>query len=122
MDHLAKIVVLDDDRMTCKLVKFWLEKDGHTVRTAHRGCDAIDQNYLFAPDLLITDWNLESDYDGLEVADAFRFARPCIKLVLITGYSIDAIFRRSKIENFFRVIPKPLRRADISSVVEHALP
>ena len=72
---MAKIVILDDQPEICESIQRRLAEDGHEVRTSNVGDEAIDFGHLFEPDLLITDWHLGSEYDGLEVADAFRFAK-----------------------------------------------
>ena len=76
---MARIVVLDDQPDICLSIQYCLTHIGHTVEIAHTGDEAIDFAYLFEPDILITDWNLHSDYDGLEVAEAFHAANKEIK-------------------------------------------
>jgi len=118
---MARIVVLDDQFDICLSIKHRLIDDGHDVRMSLVGDEAIDFGYLFKPDILITDWCLESEYDGLEVVEAFRFANRNIKTILITGYSIEEAKARSVNLDIFKTIAKPFSLEEISQIVADAL-
>ena len=118
---MAKIVVLDDQPDVCEFIKLRLSDDGHDVRTSQLGAEAIDFGYLFQPDVLITDWRLESEYDGLEVAEAFRVANDQIKTILITGHSVDEVQDEMGDLDIFQTIAKPFSLEVISDVVNQAL-
>lgn len=115
---MAKIVVLDDQPNICEIVETRLLLDGHEVRTTNTGDEAIDLGYLFQPDVLITDWNLESDYDGLEVAEAVSVAKENVKTILITGYSVDEAPAPVEI---FAKLPKPFSINELANTVDRAL-
>lgn len=117
---MAKIIVLDDEPSVCKVIKCRLTRDGHEVRISNTGDEAIDLGYLFQPDLLITDWNLESDYDGLEVAEAVSVAKENVKTILITGYS-SCYKNRSQAVEIFATLPKPFSVDELANTVDRAL-
>ncbi len=54
---MASILVVDDERDVVTLIKFLLEKDGHTVSTAYNGAEALEMLFAAAPkpDLVILD-------------------------------------------------------------------
>lgn len=118
---MAKIVILDDHPDVCSFIQQRLARDGHDVRTSSVGDEAIDFVYLFKPDILITDWRLGDEYDGLEVAEAFRFANENIKTILITGHSIPEVEKRISTQEIFRTIPKPFSQEVIAKAVNAAL-
>jgi DNA-binding NtrC family response regulator len=118
---MAKIVVLDDQVDICLSIKLRLIEDGHEVRISVVGDKAIDFGYLFKPDILITDWRLESEYDGLEVAEAFRFANQNIKTILMTGYCVDEVSAQSADLDIFKTISKPFSLEEISQIVAKAV-
>jgi len=118
---MAKIVILDDQADICVSIKARLNEDGHDVRISCVGDEAIDFCHLFQPDLLITDWRLQSEYDGVEVADAFRFANDGIKTILITGQSqLDVKKHVSNVE-FHSILYKPFSLDDIARTVDKIL-
>ena len=118
---MAKIVILDDQPDICSYIEERLTEDGHEVRTSHVGDEAIDFGYLFEPDVLITDWRLGSEYNGLEVAEAIRFANDNIKTILITGYSVQDVQDQLDNVEIFKTVKKPFSLKDISDVVAEAL-
>lgn len=83
---MSKIVILDDVVQIRNSLAVRLKAEGHDVRTASNGAEAIDLAYLYKPDLLITDWDLQSDYDGLEVAEAFVASNERVKSIIISGH------------------------------------
>ena len=40
---MAKIMVADDDKNICELLRLYLEKEGYTVTLAHDGETAVEQ-------------------------------------------------------------------------------
>jgi DNA-binding NtrC family response regulator len=118
---MAKIVILDDQPEICTSIRRRLAKDGHDVRTSYAGDEAIDFGHLFEPDLLITDWRLGSEYDGLEVADAFRFANSNVKTILITGHSRHEIEEQESSIEFHSILYKPFSLDEMVAAVNEAL-
>lgn len=118
---MAKIVLLGSSLDTCETRKNWLMAEGCDVRVAQVGAEAIDLGYLFKPDLLVTDWRLKCEYDGIEVAKAFRFANRKVKTILITECSAAAARNLASTANIFQTIMKPLSKAALLGAVAHAL-
>jgi len=61
-----KILVIDDDRNICELIKLYLEKEEYEVFLAYDGIDGINKFYEVKPDLIILDIMLPRA-DGWEV-------------------------------------------------------
>ncbi len=53
----------------------------------------------FVPDILIVDWMLRDEMDGVQVAQNVRSLNPNLKTIFITGY------RTSRLENQIREVP-----------------
>lgn len=83
---MAKIVVVEDQPLLGQFLVESLEAVGHDVRFTQNGDEAIDLGYLFQPEVLITDWDLGNEYDGVEVAAACQFANENIKTIVISGH------------------------------------
>ncbi len=66
MADRAKILVVDDSRTQLEWLVKVLEREGHDVRTAHDGKEAIRKVRTEPPDLVLLDMILP-DMDGLEV-------------------------------------------------------
>lgn len=68
---MSKIMIVDDDLTTVKLVQMLLEMEGFQVAVSPRGGDVIPLASNFQPDLFLMDYHL-SDMDGVTVLRDLR--------------------------------------------------
>lgn len=66
-----KILVVDDDKNICDLLRMYLEKEGYTVVMAHNGVDAVNTFGIENPDLVLLDIMLPQ-LDGWQVCREIR--------------------------------------------------
>ncbi len=66
-----KILVVDDDKNICELLRMYLEKEGFTVVMAHTGVDAVNTFETANPDLVLLDIMLPQ-LDGWQVCREIR--------------------------------------------------
>ncbi|MBQ8767747.1 MAG: response regulator transcription factor [Clostridia bacterium] len=66
-----KILVVDDEKNICDLLRMYLEKEGYTVVMAHNGVDAVNMFSSEAPDLVLLDIMLPQ-LDGWQVCREIR--------------------------------------------------
>ena len=78
-----KILVVDDERKVCELVRAYLEKDGYDVVIATDGKSALEQAHYRQPDLVLLDLNLP-EIDGLEVCKTLR-SRSSVPIIMLTA-------------------------------------
>lgn len=78
-----KILVVDDERKVCDLVRAYLEKDGYDVVIATDGKSALEQAHHRQPDLVLLDLNLP-EIDGLEVCKILR-SRSSVPIIMLTA-------------------------------------
>jgi pilus assembly protein CpaE len=67
----GKILVVDDDGDSLKLIGLMLQRQGYEVTTAHNGQQALDAAFTYMPDLIILDVMMP-DMDGYTVARTLR--------------------------------------------------
>ncbi len=85
---MACILLVEDDASVREAVTMALEGDGHQVRTAVSGEEALDRWRRSRPDLLLLDVMLPGT-DGLEVCRAVR-AEDSVPIVMLTART-DAV-------------------------------
>jgi DNA-binding response OmpR family regulator len=68
---LPRILIVDDDRTTVRLLQTLLEMDGFEVFTAARGQQALDMAHDVHPDVFLVDFHLH-DMNGVELITALR--------------------------------------------------
>ncbi len=66
-----KILVVDDDKNICELLRMYLEKEGYVVLMAHNGVDAVNTFNVGNPDLVLLDIMLPQ-LDGWQVCREIR--------------------------------------------------
>jgi DNA-binding response OmpR family regulator len=84
----AKILVVDDDTLLRRSLKYRLEHEGYAVITADSGEDALTSARRDLPDLILLDIGLP-DRDGLNVARTLQREMD-MPIIFLTGRSQEA--------------------------------
>ncbi len=77
-----KIMSVEDDATTIKLLKFMLEKKGYTVVSFQNGRDAVDNVEEVMPDLILMDIMMPR-MDGIEATKKIREKEKCTDIPII---------------------------------------
>jgi two-component system response regulator HydG len=117
---MTKVLVIDDDRDMCLLLKKFLERNNYTVIDFTSGKKALAWYEENTPDIVLCDLRLE-DISGLEVLQKMKAVNPALPFLIITGYS-DV---RSAVEimkhGAYDYITKPLFPDEILITIKQAL-
>lgn len=79
-----KILIAEDERELLKIIRLYLEKDGHQAYTAANGREALELLYEGGFDLLITDWMMPQ-MSGIELCREIRRAGLPVKIIMLTA-------------------------------------
>ena len=71
-----KILVVDDEKNICDLLRMYLEKEGYSVVLAYNGVDAVNAFSSENPDLVLLDVMLPQ-LDGWQVCREIRKISEC---------------------------------------------
>lgn len=82
---LGKILVVDDDKNICELLRLYLEKEGYSVILSNDGQEAIVKNEALRPDMILLDVMLPG-LDGWQVCREIR-KKYNIPIIMVTGKS-----------------------------------
>ena len=86
-----KILVCDDDKNICELLRLYLVKDGYTVVIAYDGEEALDKFRTETPDLMLLDIMMPK-LDGWQVCREVRKKSDCpIIMVTAKGETFDKV-------------------------------
>lgn len=87
----AKILVADDDRNICELLRMYLEKEGYTVVLAANGEEALQKFDEENPDILLLDVMMPR-LDGWQVCRELRKKSECpIIMITAKGETFDKV-------------------------------
>jgi len=116
---VAHIAVIDDDPSLQRLVRHWLEREGHEVAVYASGKQALDEQPLGA-DLVLLDVQL-GDMDGLDVLDRLQERDPHATVVMMTANGdvpaiVDAMRRGA-----YDYLVKPVTRTKLTTTVRNGL-
>ncbi len=115
----AKILLVDDDSENRDLVRFALERDGHTVVTAEAGIEGLEVAREFRPDVAFVDIMMPG-LDGYAVASALRRdLGPAAWIVALSG--LPEHRSRNWVSGFKLHLQKPVPPETIRAVVRAAL-
>jgi CheY-like chemotaxis protein len=85
---MARILVVDDNKIVRDLLRGVLERAGYEVREAQDGVAALDLAQQAAFDVLITDLVMPGPR-GTELLERFRSTLPDLKVIAMSGYYAD---------------------------------
>ena len=90
---MMKILLLEDDKILCDSLKDFLELEGYSVDTAHRGPEVFDLTFNKKYDLYILDVNVP-DLNGFDVLSSLKESGDKTPAIYITALTdINSISR-----------------------------
>jgi len=113
-------MVIDDEDIVGKMIKWTFEKDGYQVETFLSAAPALDRLKDSKFDLVITDLKMKG-IDGMEVLRTVKHDLPEVKVIIITAYAnmdsaINAL--HGQVDDFF---PKPVRITELKESIRKLL-
>ncbi len=109
-----RILLVDDDTRTSRLLAHMLREDGFDVEFASNGAAAISRlTRTPMPDILVTDLHMP-DVDGIAVTQFARSKEPLLPVVIVTGHPNMAIGLGATLIPLPVVLTKPIEYAKLA--------
>jgi CheY-like chemotaxis protein/anti-sigma regulatory factor (Ser/Thr protein kinase) len=115
----SRILIADDNADAAASLALLLQRDGHEVRTAHDGEEALQVASIFEPDVVLLDIGMPR-MNGYETAKRLR-AMPCGRTVLVaalTGWGQPQDQERSRAAGIDRHFCKPVEPAQLRELLQ----
>lgn len=88
---IGKVLVCDDDRNICELLRLYLEKEGYSITIANDGEEALSKFNAEPPDLILLDIMMPK-LDGWQVCREIRKKSDCpIIMITAKGETFDKV-------------------------------
>jgi DNA-binding NtrC family response regulator len=120
MPSQIRILVVDDDEVTCKLLEEVLSKEGYRVEKALNGREAIEKGTQKSYEVILTDIKM-AGVDGMEVLRTYRQKSPDSIVIMMTAFgSIETAIGAIK-EGAYDYVSKPFKLDEIKLTIRRAL-
>lgn len=124
-----RILVVEDDKVTQKVIADTLKSAGYEVATAHNGATAVKLARELEPDLVTLDIQLAKDspddtWDGFGVANWLRRiaeGKQMPAIVVISGLDPEKTIESAASVGACTFLPKPFEKKRLLEVVAAAL-
>ncbi|MER3428194.1 MAG: two-component system response regulator [Pyrinomonas sp.] len=115
---MKRILVIDDDRASCELLREIFVAQGWAVETAQTPAEALSLAAQIEFDLVVSDINLEAEQSGLDILRALRQRAP---VILITGFgTLEAAVEAAR-EGAWDFISKPFKVTEVIATARRAM-
>jgi len=119
MEQKAKILVVDDEKDICEMLKELLEEEGYIVETANSAKDALKIN-LFQIDTAVIDIKIGAD-DGITLLKQIKEIRPALPVIMITGHGSVELAADAFKFGAYEFLEKPLRLIKVRTTVRNSV-
>lgn len=117
------ILIVDDEIMECETLQRGLQKNGHTVRKALSGEQALaalaEDPSIY--DLIITDYVMPA-MDGLQLMDAISHMKGAVPpVILVTGFANDVVIQKAIEYGCKGYIEKPFTPESLDAQIQKVM-
>ena len=117
---MARILVVDDEEGIRKILRQVLEYEGHEVRVAAGGGEALQSYTETRPDLVFMDVKM-ARMDGLEALDRIREHDPTALVVMVSGHGTIETAVEATRRGAYDFLEKPLDTDRLLLTIRNAL-
>jgi CheY-like chemotaxis protein len=112
--QLAKVLIVEDDKLLAYIMQLTLEGEGYAVVTAANGREGYVAYRSFRPDLIVTDVDMP-EVDGLQMMQQIRTVDPKVKTIFMTAESERHLhgLEQEKNQNQSSILEKPFPRIEL---------
>jgi CheY-like chemotaxis protein len=123
VDGGETVLVVEDEEPVRLIVRNVLQRHGYQVLEAANGLEAMAvwHQHHQAIALLLTDLVMPVGVNGQELADQFRAQKPDLKVVFMSGYSIESAVKHSQPLRGSRFLEKPFDATQLARTIRQAL-
>jgi len=118
---MARILIVDDERISVLLTRRLVARLGHEVAGAvSTGEDAVNQARELRPDIILMDIGLKGEMDGIEAATEINsiYDTP---IIYMTAYTDSGTKQRMDLTKHVGQLSKPFREEDLQDMIQHLM-
>jgi CheY-like chemotaxis protein len=101
---MRRILIVEDDPDALATLVSWMKSQrGWDIRSAQSGKAALELSRTFKPDVLIADYSLQDEVNGVDVIAQVKADSARVRCVLVTG-----MLRKALLEGVERIHDVPI--------------
>jgi DNA-binding NtrC family response regulator len=116
---MNRILAIDDDEPTCRLISAIFRTEGFDVLTAQDGPSGIAAVFTWHPDVVLLDLRLPG-LDGMAVLERLKNEAPLVPVVMLSGSTDVKDAVRAIQLGAVNYLTKPMNRAEVVIIVRRA--
>ncbi len=116
-----RVMIVDDDAVTCELLCEVFERQGFAVHFEQSADAALAAVAAERPDVILSDVRMKTRFDGLALLDHVRREHPQTPVVLMTAFGSVETAVRAVRDGAFDYISKPFKMDVVVSTIRRAL-
>ncbi len=117
---MKKILIVDDEPNSLKVLSATLKKAGFEVGTAMSGEEAVEQFNSDSYSLVLSDYKMPG-MDGAELLRRIQATAPTVPFILMTGYGSIELAVEAMRDGAYSFLTKPLNMEALVSITKEAL-
>ncbi|MDH3530309.1 MAG: sigma-54 dependent transcriptional regulator [Acidobacteriota bacterium] len=117
---MAKILIVDDEQSYRQLLSLVFEGDGHNIRTAKNGREAVEMLQEDPAEIVISDVRMP-DMDGIALLREARELYPDVGVILMTAFATVDTAREAFILGADDFIQKPFDVEELKLIVKKTI-
>ena len=115
---MNNILIIEDDENTLYALTKYFERKKYSVKAASTVQEVLNIIEEFTPDVVISDWMLQEELDGVDLVKIISKKFNSIKIIFVTGHSLDEIKKKVGDMNICKFISKPFELNTIYTAVK----
>ncbi len=120
MKNKGKILIVDDEVNTLKVLSAILKKTGYEVEVSRTAEEAIDKASRFCPDTIVADYKLPG-MSGIELLKALKQNGSEVPVIMLTAYGTIEKAVDAMRQGAFSYLTKPVNNEEMLIIVREAV-
>src|SRR5258708_16677551 len=117
---MSNILIVDDELSMRQFLTHLFQRDGHTIRTAENGRQAMELLRQQPADVVLSDVKMP-DMGGIELLRAARELQPNIEIIMMTAFANEGAAHEAFMLGAFDFVHKPFDNDLLKEKVSRAL-
>lgn len=119
-DFKARVLVVDDDKKACAILRDYLTMQGFLVEVSYGGEEAIAKVHIFKPHVIVLDIRMPR-LSGVELVKMIKGWKSDVEIIIVTAVGFMEVKDECLQHGAFACLDKPVKLDILQQKIEDAL-